>query len=51
MLLVLAAILLLLWIGGFAFHVLGSFIHLVLVVAIIVAIAHFIFGRRAASSI
>jgi hypothetical protein len=51
MLLVLAAILLLLWIGGFAFHVLGSLIHLVLVVAIIVAIVHFVTSRRAASTV
>lgn len=51
MLLVLAAILLLLWIGGFAFHILGSLIHLVLILAIIALIAHFITSRRGAATI
>ena len=44
MLLLLALLLLLFWIGGFAMHVAGSFIHFLLVLAIIVAVLHFITG-------
>jgi len=43
-----AAILVVLWIAGFAFHVLGSFIHILLVIAIIVAIYNVVMGQRAA---
>jgi len=48
MLLVIAIILLILWAGGFAFHVAGGLIHLLLVIAVIVFILHFIRGGRGA---
>ena len=48
MLAIIAAILIVLWLLGFlAFHVGGGLIHLLLVIAIIVFIVHFITGRRA----
>ena len=48
MLAIIAAILLVLWLLGFlAFHVGGGLIHILLVIAIIVFIVHFITGRRA----
>jgi hypothetical protein len=40
-------VLLLLWILGFSFHIAGSLIHLVLVVAVVVLIIQLITGRRA----
>jgi hypothetical protein len=40
------AILLILWLLGWGFHVAGSFIHLLLVLAVIVAIVHLV-SRRA----
>jgi hypothetical protein len=40
------AILLILWLGGFAFHVGGSLIHILLVIAVIVIIVRLISGRR-----
>jgi hypothetical protein len=40
-------ILLILWILGFSLHVAGSFIHLLLVVAVIVLIINLVTGRRA----
>jgi hypothetical protein len=40
-------ILLIMWLGGFAFHVGGSLIHLLLVIAVIVLIFQLITGRRA----
>ncbi len=46
MLLILAIILLILWGGGFALHVAGGLIHLLLVIALIVFILHFVTGRR-----
>lgn len=47
MLLTIAIILLILWaLGLFAFHVTSGLIHLVIVVAIIVAILHFVRGGR-----
>jgi hypothetical protein len=46
MLLTIAAILIILWLLGFlAFHVAGGLIHLLLIIAIIVIIVHFIRGR------
>lgn len=46
MLLTLAGILVILWLLGFvAFHVAGGLIHLLLVIAVIVIIVHFIRGR------
>ena len=48
MLLTIAIILLILWALGFlAFHVTSALIHLLLVIAIIVFIVHFVTGRRA----
>ena len=44
MLLALAIILFLFWIGGFAFHVVGGIIHLLLILAIISLILHFFTG-------
>ena len=47
MLLALFVILLILWLAGFlAFHVAGGLIHLLLVVAVIVLVYHFMTGRR-----
>ncbi len=40
------AILLILWLLGWGFHVAGSLIHLLLVLAIIVAIISLVTGRR-----
>jgi hypothetical protein len=45
MLLVIAIILLLLWLGGFAFHVAGGLIHILIVIAVVLFILHFIRGR------
>lgn len=45
MLLTIAAILLLLWLLGFAFDVAGGIVHIVLVIAIIVAVFHFLRAR------
>lgn len=42
------AILLILWLLGWGFQVAGSFIHLLLVLAIIVAIISLVTGRRTA---
>jgi len=41
------AILIILWLLGWGFHVAGSFIHLLLVIALIVAIINLVGGRRA----
>jgi hypothetical protein len=40
-------ILLILWLLGFGFHVAGSMIHLLLVVAVVVLIINLVTGRRA----
>ncbi|HVH88434.1 MAG TPA: lmo0937 family membrane protein [Terriglobales bacterium] len=40
------AILLILWLLGFSFHVAGGLIHLLLVAAVIVLIVNLITGRR-----
>jgi hypothetical protein len=42
------AILLVLWLLGFGFHVAGSLIHLLLVIAVIVLLINLLSGRRAA---
>jgi hypothetical protein len=48
MLLALFVVLLILWLAGFlAFHIAGGLIHLLLVVAVIVLVYHFMTGRRA----
>jgi len=41
-------ILLVLWLLGFSFHIAGSLIHLLLVVALIVLIFNLLSGRRSA---
>jgi hypothetical protein len=49
MLLTIAAILLILWLlGAFAFHVGSGIIHVLLILAVIVAIVHFVRGRGTA---
>lgn len=48
MFLVLAIVLLLAWVGGFAmFHVAGWMIHLLIIFAVISLVLHLITGRRA----
>jgi hypothetical protein len=48
MLLIIAIILLVLWLAGFlAFHVTAWFIHLLIILAIIAFILHFVRGRSA----
>ena len=42
---IVAIILLIMWLGGFALNVGGNFIHLLLIVAIIVFLLRFIKGR------
>jgi len=39
-------ILVIMWLGGFAMHVGGSLIHLLLVIAVIVLIVQLVTGRR-----
>jgi hypothetical protein len=48
MLWLLVVVLLLMWLGGFAFHVAGGLIHLLLVLAVIVALLNMfgVMGRR-----
>lgn len=46
MLLVIAIILLLIWGGGFALHVAGGLIHVLLVIALVVFILHFLRGGK-----
>ena len=49
MLITLFAVLLVLWmLGFFAFHVAGGLIHLLLIVAVISLVMHFVRGRTAA---
>jgi hypothetical protein len=48
MLWTLFVILLILWLLGFSFHVAGSLIHLLLVIAVIVLIVNLVTGRRSA---
>ena len=40
------AILVILWLLGWGFHVAGSLIHLLLVVALVVAVINLVSGRR-----
>jgi hypothetical protein len=47
MLLTIAAILAILWLLGLLVHIGGGLIHILLVVAVIVFIYHFLTGRRA----
>ncbi|MEO8032943.1 MAG: lmo0937 family membrane protein [Acidobacteriota bacterium] len=46
MLWLIIVILLIMWLGGFAMHVGGGLIHLLLVIAVIVLIFQLITGRR-----
>ncbi len=39
-------VLVILWLGGFAMHVGGALIHLILVVAVVVLVVQLITGRR-----
>ncbi len=41
-------ILLVLWLLGFSFHIAGSLIHLLLVIAVVVLVINLIRGRRTA---
>jgi hypothetical protein len=41
------AILLILWLLGWGFHVAGSLIHVLLVIAVVVAVINLVSGRRA----
>ncbi|HMG99928.1 MAG TPA: lmo0937 family membrane protein [Terriglobales bacterium] len=41
-------ILLIMWLLGFSFHIAGSLIHLLLVVAVVVLIVNLLTGRRTA---
>jgi hypothetical protein len=41
------AILIILWLLGWGFHVAGGFIHLLLVIALIVAVINLLSGRKA----
>ena len=47
MLFTIAAILVVLWLLGFSFHIAGGLIHLLLVVAVIIVIVQLVTGRRA----
>lgn len=47
MLLTIAGILVLLWLLGVVIHIGGSLIHVLLVIAVIVVIFHFLRGRKA----
>lgn len=44
---ILALVLVVLWaLGFFAFHVTAAFIHLLLIVAVVLVVLHFVRGRR-----
>jgi hypothetical protein len=40
------AVLLILWLLGFSFHIAGSLIHLLLVIAVVVLVINLVSGRR-----
>ena len=44
---IIIVVLVILWLGGFAMHVGGGLIHLLLVIAVIVLIFQIVTGRRA----
>ena len=44
---IIIAVLVVLWLGGFAMHFGGSLIHLLIVIAVIVLIFQLVSGRRA----
>ena len=41
-------VLLILWLLGFSFHIAGSLIHLLLVIAVVVLVINLVSGRRTA---
>jgi hypothetical protein len=44
---IIAAVLVVMWLlGFFAFHVAGGLIHILLVIAVIMIVLHFVTGRR-----
>ena len=47
MLLIIGIVLVVLWLGGFALHVGGALIHILLVLALISIVFNFLTGRRA----
>jgi len=47
MLWTIVAILLILWLLGFSFHVAGGLVHLLLVIALVVVVINLLSGRRA----
>jgi hypothetical protein len=47
MLLIIAILLLLFWVGGLAFHIAGGLIHILIVIALVMFVLHFIRGRSA----
>lgn len=49
MLLTIAGVIVLLWLLGFITHVGGGLIHLLLIIALVVIIVHFITGRRSST--
>lgn len=42
---IIAIVLLIMWMGGFALHIAGGFIHILLVIAVIVFLLRFIKGK------
>jgi hypothetical protein len=46
MLLIIAAVLVLLWLIGLTAHIAGVFIHILLIIALIILIIHFLKGRK-----
>ncbi|MFZ0807382.1 MAG: lmo0937 family membrane protein [Candidatus Sulfotelmatobacter sp.] len=49
MLWTLVAVLLILWLLGFSFHIAGGLIHLLLVVALVMIVINVVSGRRGAA--
>lgn len=41
---IIAIILIVMWLGGFTFHIAGKFIHILLIIAILIFLLHFIGG-------
>jgi len=46
MLWTIVAILLIMWLLGFSFHIAGSLVHLLLVIALVVVVINLLSGRR-----
>lgn len=45
MLLIIAILLILFWVGGLAFHVAGGLIHILIIIAVVMVILHFVRGK------